>query len=256
MTRSADDMTAARCTEPGTRRVVLVGGHESGRGRALTGTEPRAAPGRELAALLDAPGPVTVVPMTLGRDPDLIRDAAQTLAWARRGRDRGELLLSAPLAEVSHLVSLLLSAARDNAVEGRAALIVAPASTVEADAELFRVARLVRDGARLVEVALLGGDPDLPAGLERCHRLGATSIAVLPASFVRPAIPAEAGVVDAGPLLGPAALSRLIRVRVSAAERLFELTGEDGITAGLTVHGHGHHHDHHHHAEGADHHGG
>ncbi|MFI0423590.1 sirohydrochlorin chelatase [Spongiactinospora sp. 9N601] len=244
-----DEVRAPYHADPVTRRVVLVGGHESGYGQALGGLEPEAvAPGRELSAVLAAPAPVAVVPMTLGRDPDLLRDAAQTLAWARRGRRGGELLLTEPLSEVNHLVSLLLAAARGNAAKGRAALLVAPAASPEADAELFRVARLVRDGADLVEVALLGGDPDLAEGVERCLRLGAESVAVLPAAFVRPPLPADPRIVDGGPLLGPAAMVRLVRERVTTAEERFSRYDEDGITAVLAAR------DHHHH-EGADHHG-
>ncbi|RBQ18213.1 hypothetical protein DP939_20190 [Spongiactinospora rosea] len=232
-------MRAPYRADPVTRRVVLAGGHESGYGRALGGLEPEAvAPGRELSAVLATPTPVAVVPMTLGRDPDLVRDAAQTLAWARRGRRGGELLLTDPLCEVPELVSLLLAAARGNAAKGRAALLVAPAASAEADAELFRVARLVRDGADMVEVALLGGDPDLAEGVDRCLRLGAESVAVLPAAFVRPPIPDDPRIVDAGPLLGPAAMVRLVRERVTAAEDRFTRYEEDGITTVLTARDH------------------
>lgn len=98
-------------------------------------------------------------------------------------------------------------------------LLVAPAARPGPDAELFRVARLVWQykQVRWVEVALMGGEPDVDEGLERCRRLGADDFVLVPASFV-PA-PVRAGARTAGPLLGRAALTTLIHERVAEAER-------------------------------------
>ncbi|ACY97634.1 sirohydrochlorin chelatase [Thermomonospora curvata] len=230
------------------RRVVLVGGHESRQGRCLPLTEGSGelrvcGAGRDLHAAVRAGGPVVAVPMTLGRDPDLPRLAAQTLRWASRDRPPGEVLLAEPLGTVRHLVGWIrgvLARALRGAPPDRAALLVAPAAGPEPDAELFKVARLVWQHApvRRVEVALLGGEPDVDEGVDRCLRLGADGVVLVPASFV-PA-PQRPGVRTAGPLLGPAALAALIRARAAEAELRWERHGDDGTAAT----GHGHHHDH------------
>ena len=240
---------------PVPRRVLLVGGHESRDGRCLPGLVgpdgPEAcAPGRDLHAALAGRDRITVVPMTLGRDPELAAVAAQTLRWAAREREPGELLLAGPLGTAGHLVGWIRGAVtrvlRD-APPRQAVLLVAPASGPEQDAELFRVARLVRQytSVRWVEVALTGGDPDVDEGVERCLRLGADGVVLVPASFVP--VPARPGVRTAGPLLGPAPLAALIRERAAEAEYRWDGYGDDGLAAAGHGHGHAHgHHDHDH----------
>lgn len=222
------------------RAVLPVGGRESVPADAF-------GPGRGLrTALADRPRAVAV-PMTLGRDPDLAPSAAQTLAWAARDRAPGDLLLAEPLGTVTHLVGWIRAAVlrlvRTTGFAG-AVLLVAPAAGPDADAELFKVARLVWDGlpVRPVEVALDGGEPDPAEGVERCRRLGAGEVALVPASFVPP--PAVPGTVSAGPLLRPAAVAALVRERAAAAERRWEHDGDDGLGA-ATHHGHAHPHHHH-----------
>ncbi|TDB99289.1 cobalamin biosynthesis protein CbiX [Actinomadura sp. 7K534] len=245
-------MTAA----PGGRRAVLpVGGHES------TGAGGVHGPGRELrTALRDRPRAVAV-PMTLGRDPGLAPAAAQTLGWAARDRMPGDLLLAEPLGTVTHLVGWIRAAVMRVLREGEfdgAVLLVAPAADPEADAELFKVARLVWRylPVRWVEVALTGGEPGVAEGVERCRRLGAGEVALVPASLVPPP-PFPGTVPAAGPLLGRAALTALIRERVAEAERRWDRDGQDGLAA-AAAHGHGHTHAHTHdhkrvHAHGGGH---
>jgi len=236
---------------PGGRGVLLVGGHESRDGRCLPGLlgpggpEVR-APGSDLHAALAGRGRTTVVPMTLGRDPALSSVAAQTLGWAAREREPGDLLLAGPLGTAGHLVGWIRGAvarAMRGAPPGRAVLLVAPAAGPEPDAELFRVARLVRQytSVRWVEVALTGGDPDVDEGVERCLRLGAEDVVLVPASFAP--VPARPGVPAAGPLLGAAPLAALIRERAAEAERRWSRYGDDGLAAARHGHGHGHHDD-------------
>jgi len=238
---------------PDPRRVLLVGGHESRDGRCLPdlvgpgGPEVR-APGRDLHSALRDRDRIVAVPMTLGRDPELPVVAAQTLAWAARDRVPGDLLLAGPLSTTGHLVGWIRSAVtrvlRD-APPRQAVLLVAPAAGPEPDAELFRVARLVRQytSVRWVEVALTGGEPDVDEGVERCLRLGADGVVLVPASFAP--VPARAGVRTAGPLLGPAPLAALIRERTAEAEHRWSRYGDAGLAAAR--HGHGHHdHDHYH----------
>lgn len=150
--------------------LVLVGGHESGgseqlrpwvdaghafcavdAGRALVGAV-------EAALALGDDQPVCVVPMTLGRDPELVADAARTLRWLARTAAPGRIALAEPFGAVEHLVGWLRAVAgrHREAPDDTALLVTAPAADAFADAELFRVARLVRQFGRFrrVEAAL------------------------------------------------------------------------------------------------------
>ncbi|WP_190855331.1 cobalamin biosynthesis protein CbiX [Actinomadura sp. RB99] len=239
-------------TGSGGRAVLAVGGHESlpAHGPPGGGSPPGAHgiydPGRGLrSALGDRPRAV-VVPMTLGRDPGLGRAAAQTLAWA--GRDQpGDLLLAPPLGTTTHLIgwirAAVLKAIREEGSRG-AVLLVARAADPEADAELFKVARLVGRylPVRWVEVALTDGDPDVAEGVERCRRLGAGEVVLVPASLVPPPRCPAADRV-AGPLLGAAAIAALVRDRAAEAERRWRRDRDDGLAA-AAHHGHGHGHGH------------
>jgi len=237
---------------PWRRSVLLLGGHESLPGQNLgESAEPAGArilgPGRELQAAVRERSRIVAVPMTLGRDRELAAVAAQTLSWAARGRAPGDLLLAGPLGTTGHLVGWIRAAAGRVLRDGpprQAVLLVAPAAGPEPDAELFRVARLVWQylPARWVEVALTDGDPNVDEGVERCRRLGADGVVLVPASFV-PA-PVRADTRTAGALLGPAALTELIRERVTEAERRWTRRGDDGLSAAAAEH---HHDDHDHH---------
>ncbi|MFI9359569.1 sirohydrochlorin chelatase [Kitasatospora sp. NPDC053057] len=268
-------------TAPQPAVVVLAGGHESVGGRDLAALVDRgpagqgpagrgpvvhaAAPaGRPLteavrSALAAGDGPVCVVPMTLGRDPKLIADTARALRWLAADEGRGRLALTAPFGAAEHLIGWLRAAAA-SAGSGDAVLVTAPAAGPFEDAELFRIARLVRQYGRhrLVEVAFAGGDPGPAEGAERCRLLGADRITAVPASF-GPALPADlkeadqrdSGVRDGGPLLRPSAIAGVVAARTAAALHLLG-HGEDGILAGLDAeHGHGYAHSH---GPGADHH--
>lgn len=224
---------------------MLVGGHESRYGRAL-GDLPGAtvtAVGRDLYALTRHPA--VVVPMTLGRDTGLAAQIAQILRWNGRGREPGELLLAPPLGTSAHLVGWLRAAAGRAAVPAPspdgpwAVLVTAPSALAEEDAELFRVAHLVRrhSGLRWVEVALMGGDPDVAEGVSRCRLLGARQVAVVPASFAEPDLPE--GVTWAGPLLTPASLEELVRRRVETARERWRRHADDGLAVAS---GDRHHH--------------
>ncbi|QXJ22317.1 hypothetical protein AGRA3207_003301 [Actinomadura graeca] len=227
---------------PPDRAVLTAGGHECPAG---DGGTPR--PGRALAAALQDRPRAVVVPMTLGRDPGLTAAAAQTMAWAARDREPGALLLARPLGTVTHLVGWLRAAvvrALRGGDGGRAALLVAPAGRPEDDAELFKVARLVWRHLRApwVEVAFGDGEPGVPDGADRCRRLGAREVVLVPASLVPP--PVWPGALTAGPLLGPAALAALVRARAAEAELRWGRDGDDGLAAAGHRHGHGHEHGH------------
>ncbi|MFD9945446.1 sirohydrochlorin chelatase [Nonomuraea sp. NPDC059023] len=214
--------------------ILLAAGAESLGGRCLpTLLGPDAlricAVDRELRSAISR-RPAVVVPMTLGRDPDLSPVAAQALRWAARGRAEGELLLARPLAGTGHLVGWLRAAlVHARLTAASAVLLVAPAIGPEPDAELFKIARLVRQftPVRWVEVALSGGDPDVDESVERCRLLGAEEVVLVPASFV-PA-PARPGTRTAGPLLGRASLITLIHRRATEAEHRWSGHRDDGL---------------------------
>ena len=89
-----------------TTGTVLVGGHEGG---------DVVAPGRRLhvavEATLDEHAVAVVVPMTFGRDPAMVADAARTLQPLSM-RQPGRIALAAPFGTADHLVALLRGAAR------------------------------------------------------------------------------------------------------------------------------------------------
>lgn len=229
--------------------MLLVGGHESDGGRALM--QPQAvAVGRELERALHAAlgevgaDPIVVLPMTLGRDPRLIADIARTVRWATRDEPPGRVALAPPFGTADHLVGWLRAACRRLRDDDAAVLIAAPPAGPFDDAELHRVAALVRtcSGRRLVEVGLRGPGGELDAGVERCRRLGAEHVAIVPAEL-------GVGAGVAAPLLSSAAVARIVAARVATARHRLAEHGDDGIPAALVadhVHGFAHSHEHDH----------
>ena len=72
---------------------------------------------------------------------------------------------------------------RDDAASTAVVLVSRGSSDPDANADLYKVARLLWDsrGLGLVEPAFVSlAEPSVPAALERCRRLGATRIAVVP----------------------------------------------------------------------------
>ncbi|MFI2754203.1 sirohydrochlorin chelatase [Cellulomonas sp. P22] len=246
-------------------RPVLVGGHESRQGadlERLLAVLPGAlvtAPGRALhdrvrALLESGAGPIAVLPMTWGRDPVAVADTARTLHWLSTGTGtdaaRGRLALCEPFGTIDHLVALLrMAATRTVAAQPDAALVIAaPRADPFDDAELHRVAHLVRThGAGLeVAVACVDTDADLAHAVGRERLLGADGVVVVPAGFAEssPAPAALDGASFYGPLLSDRAMARIVEERVATA--VHELDhGRDGIDEGLEAdHGHGYAHSH------------
>lgn len=200
--------------------VVAVGGHESAHGAALPGLlGPEVTPvaagrrtQRAVSVLLDRGADrVCVVPMTLGRDAGLIAETTRTLR-ALPAAERSRVVLGRPFGGTGQLIGWLRAAAAR--VPARAAILVtAPAGGPDEDAELYRLARLVWQYGthRIVEVALIGGDPDLGRALERCRVLGAARTVAIPASFVLPPVPGVA------PLLSKATAAGILAARVALA---------------------------------------
>ncbi|MFJ6436041.1 cobalamin biosynthesis protein CbiX [Streptomyces sp. NPDC091416] len=235
--------------------VIAVCGHEAAYGRALDGVVDAGisvvSSGRELFRSIAAHGrrntETVVVPMTLGRNPELVADTARTLRAVPAG-ERGTTMLAEPFGTAQHLVAWLRAAA-GRVPETSALLVTAPSGDPFEDAELYRIAALVRRYGRsgLVEVAFTGGDPDPADGVRRCGLLGAQRVALLPAAFALPDLPeAQTVPVDgAGPLIPASALRRVLGERVADARRRWREHGDDGVAAGLTAaanHGHSHTH--------------
>lgn len=242
-------------TDPATARIVAALGPES-EGMPDLGI-PAARPGRDLAdvvtGLAHTPagegGVVVVVPMTFGRAPTVIADAARTLRDVR-GRLPGgaRVALAAPFGDATLLVSRLRAVIRRHGAV-RSALVVSRAIDPFADAELYRVARLARQYGRpgLVEVAFHGGDepdPDLGEGLERVRTLGGgrpalVSATLAPAPVTGLDLPGE-GV----PLFGAAPIRSVLDTRVADAVHRLD-HGDDGIDAAHDAEdGHGYAHSH------------
>ncbi|MFI6950081.1 cobalamin biosynthesis protein CbiX [Streptomyces sp. NPDC050422] len=238
--------------------VIAVCGHEAAYGRALDGVVDAGvsivSSGRELFRSIAAHGrrgaETVVVPMTFGRDPELVADTARTLR-AVPADERGTTVLAEPFGTAQHLVAWLRAAAGRVSADS-ALLVTAPSGDPFEDAELYRIAALVRRYGRhsLVEVAFAGGDPDPAEGVRRCRLLGAQRVTLLPAAFALADVPDVAGeepvpVDVAGPLVPPSALRRVLGERVADARRRWNEHGDDGVSAGLAAadnHGHSHTH--------------
>lgn len=237
--------------------VVIVGGHEGGAGVAvdplvdqgplLRATSARQRLDETVHQALDSTDlPVCVVPMTLGRDPHLIADSARTLLGLTGSAAAGRVTLAEAFGNEALLTGWLRVAvaavAGGDGGKDLAVLLTANAANRFDDAELFRIAHLVRvqDGVPWVEVAFRGGDPDVAAGVRRCEQLGARKVAVVPADFGPATDTLMPNVIDGGPLLAPAMISGMLQTRIAGA--LLRLSqGDDGIAAGLDAdHGHGH----------------
>lgn len=154
----------------------------------------------------------------------------------------------------------------DNAGDGSAVVLVSRGSSdPDANADLYKVARLLGDrrGLGMVEAAFVSlAPPDVPSALERCRRLGATQIAVVPyflfTGVLVDRIEAQArawaggqGDIDVriGPHLGPdARIARLLLERYEES-----LDGDVRMNCDLCVYRislpgyeqpHRHHHEH------------
>lgn len=234
-------------------KVVAVCGHESDGGRAvrdLLGPQVVCVAGgselrRCVSALRTGGESVCVVPMTLGRDPELVADAARSLL-ALSAEDRAGTVLAAPFGTTGHLIGWLRAAAT-RVAEDKALLVTAPSSDPFVDADLFRIARLVRQYGRhrTVEVALIGGDPEPVEGVRRCLALGERRVVLLPAAWVTPRVPASAHCELGAPLLTAPATAGVLDARVREAWERHDRLGDDGLPRGLSAtHEHGHAHSH------------
>ncbi|MGW7367296.1 sirohydrochlorin chelatase [Streptomyces sp. NPDC054841] len=234
--------------------VLLVGGHESADGRDLLpyaqACSPRAAVvavselGKVVSAALESTAaPVCIVPMTLGRDPGLVSETARALRRHARGVSAGRVALTRPFSTAEHLVGWLRAAAdgmgrrplTQDKDASPAVLVTAPVADPVADAELFRVARLMRQHGRhrSVEVALVGGDPDVTEGVERCRRLGAGRIVVMSAGFADPLFPRAPDVSAGAPILSAELVSMVVSARCAMALHALAEHCHDGIVVGL-----------------------
>ncbi|MFJ3025530.1 sirohydrochlorin chelatase [Streptomyces tendae] len=233
--------------------VVAVCGHESDGGHALRDlVDSRVScvsGGRELFRRVRASRSrgedVCVVPMTLGRDPELVADAARTLLGLTP-KERAGTVLAEPFGTTGHLVGWLRAAA-SRVPEDRALLVTAPCGDPFVDADLFRTARLVRQYGRhrIVEVALSGGDPDPAEGVRRCRLLGAERVVLLPAAWTVPRVPDPGYCEPGGSLLTAPATAGVLDARVGDAWHRRDRHGDDGLPRGLTAaHDHGHSHSH------------
>lgn len=244
--------------------IVLVGGHESNDGADLEFVKAAlpnvlsSPPGRPLnnvvSRALDATdGVVAVLPMTFGRNPTMVADAAKTMQWLSTGREGGRLTLCDPFGSADHLVAWLRTAAsRTSARRPNAGIIVAaPRSNPFDDAELYRLAHLVRThgAGNDVEVCCYESDGDVVQSIQRFRALGRGETEIVPAGFARTSpvdlsTPAATGAEFYGPLMSEQAIVRIITERVAEAEHNLG-HGQNGIEDGLLAdHDHGFAHSH------------
>lgn len=240
-------------------RIILVAGHEASGGndldvvvQHLPGALVTAA-GRPLhntiSAALRTPGvSVVVLAMTFGRNPTMVADTAKTLRWLADGDGRGRVALAAPFGTLDHLTAWLRKAANEIAARSpdSAVVIAARRSNPFDDAELHRVAHLVRThgAGNEVEVSCTDTDAEVSGSLARLRLLGWDEAVVVPAGFARTFDAELPGARFYGPLMSVDAVLKVVADRVRAAGH--DLShGRDGIAAGLEAdHGHGYAHSH------------
>ncbi|WAP50896.1 hypothetical protein OL239_13035 [Arthrobacter sp. ATA002] len=265
--------------------VVLVGGHESNNGADLSFAA-EALPdalvtpaGRPLHNMLTQllgqsrhdpgtnPAPVVVLPMTFGRNPTLVADTAKTLRWLGAQTTPSvssalpspvPLALADPFGTTDHLTAWLRAAATEvrRRAPQAAVLIIAEAANPFDDADLYRIAHLVRThgAGNPVETAAVDDVGALLSSVQRLRLLGSTETVVVPAGFRRmPTVHGEpvpfggdgfANTGFYGALLSEQAVLRVIRERVRDALHALD-HGRTGIEAGLQAdHGHGYAHSH------------
>ncbi|WP_158647970.1 sirohydrochlorin chelatase [Nocardioides houyundeii] len=239
--------------------LVLVTGHEGGESRDLLGlavvvpahvvVSTRRSLHHQVTSLLDATDAmVAVLPMTWGRDPVLVAESAKSLHWLATTVQPGRLLLCDAFGTPDHLVAHLRRAVRETSMSRPEAgvVVAAPAGNPFDDAELHRLAHLVRahGAGTQVEVACTGEGGDAEETLRRCRLLGLQEVVVVPAGFDRWPESDAPGVTSYGPLLSAQAAGRVFAQRLSQARHRAE-HGDDGIAQGLSAdHGHGYAHSH------------
>ncbi|MER6998394.1 CbiX/SirB N-terminal domain-containing protein [Streptomyces sp. NPDC000410] len=149
----------------------------------------------EAVAELVAAGTERLAAVSLALVPDARAETAVAEALEAAGRDYPEVAVARGRALGAHPALLAVLERRlDEALGGTArtprdraevtVLLVAPGSTdPQANAEVHRAARLLWEGRGYagVETAFVSSAaPDVPTGLDRCVRLGARRIVVLP----------------------------------------------------------------------------
>lgn len=242
--------------------LVLVGGHEAAGGQDLEVYSRRlpgavvSPPGRRLqevvTSALKQGARVIAVPMTFGREPTMVADVAKTLRWVTTGDGDPRVALARSFGTLDHLTAWLRRAANEIAADspGAGVVIAARRSSPFDDAELHRVAHLVRShgAGNEVEVACVDTDPEVVRAVVRLRLLGTPRAVIVPAGFAR-TFDAEftgdlAGASFYGPLMSENAVLQVIADRTREAEH--ELShGQDGIAAGLEAdHGYGYAHSH------------
>ncbi|MFD5867591.1 hypothetical protein ACFWGD_03110 [Corynebacterium sp. NPDC060344] len=257
----------------GGARVIVLGGDEVPDPDTWRARLPELLPGREVtwangpaeAADIVAGSPSrthVVVPLSTGRHPVTISDAARALRWVR-DETGARVCLAAPLGDATKTVSALRANIGRHVPAGAWALVASVALDSFADAELFRLARLAATHKDTpVEVAFDPGheaaghcdrvSPTIGEGRERCRALGADDVRVLRADLALE--PCDGHI----PLWSPPVLSTLLAL--AADDALAALGhGHDGIDGALDAdHGHGYAHshgddDHHGHSHGHSH---
>lgn len=248
--------------------VVLVGGHESAGGKALTALVApveaylrqngqdyavrTAGVGRSLHVrvtdALDKYDQVVVVPMTFGLNPTLVADCAKTLRWlARDCPDR--IVLTDPFAGADLLGAWLRQCA-NNAVKmnpDAVLLIIAPKSNPFDEAQLHRIAYLVGTHSAInrVQVVVADSAEQVKNAVRELQTLGYKDLYAVTAGFSDiAALVAGTEVYDLGALMSPSAVAKIVHKRIEEGIHLLS-HGDNGIEVGLEAdHGHGYAHSH------------
>jgi sirohydrochlorin cobaltochelatase len=182
---SRDDDGAGELLALAERVRAAVPGRHVGAGFIELSPPPLSAALDEAAAVA---GHVVVVPVVLLGAGHAKTDIPASVVAARSRFPGVRFTYGAPLGADPELLALggrRLDEAVPAGLRGKTAVLVVGRGSADPDAnaDLHKVARLLWEGRPwpLVETCYVGiTDPRLPAGLERCRRLGARRIVVVP----------------------------------------------------------------------------
>jgi sirohydrochlorin cobaltochelatase len=135
---------------------------------------------------------ITIMPLFLGPATHQKNDVPAAIQWARQHYPRTSFVYGAPLgahallaeALATRVTEALHRASTDVALDGVAVLLVGRGShDPDSNSELYKAARLLYEGRQYgwVEACFIAiSQPDLRTGIDRCQRLGARCIVVVP----------------------------------------------------------------------------
>lgn len=229
---------------------ALVGGSPLGDALPLT-TAFQVAAGRAERAVVQRLGLVA--------DPAIEAEIAAVIRWARGRWPQRQIVAAKPLLPRPYLVSRLAGRAEEahrqqttthNPAATALLLVAAGSDDAEANGDVARLARLLWEGRdwATIEIAFIAeASPDVATGLDRCRRLGADRVIMLPLVPLPGATSAKIELQVSQQRAAFPDLSIAIGQPIGTAEGLGSIAADryrEALGLATPVGDHGHDHDH------------